>query len=315
MSLHRRAYIDYKAYEMRQFLQKWRRILTGKQALAKAALMSIKVGWITAEFPRRPSRRSVWLKSGAMVTMRYRNVALWLNRHGFRNSFYRSDADYDVVVIIKTFTDAVLDEVNRLRRKGTPIIFDANVNYYTIWGDYTDPKTHPTPDLQRAAKQITRLADHVIADSEYLRDVVRDYNPRVTWIPDNVLPLMFRPAQHRDLAGRLRLIWSGIAFKADELALIKDALAAVDGLELWLVSDARPPVMDTLGDALPMRWFRYSDWRYARLLGGADAIISPRYLNNGYNLGHTEYKISLGMARCLPAIASPQPAYMTAIRL
>ena len=281
---------------------------------ARAASVSIKVGWITAEFPRRPSRRAVWLKSGAMVTMRYRNLALWLNRNGFRNSFYRAGEDYDAVVIIKTFTDTVLEEVNRLRRKGTPIIFDANVNYYYIWGDYTDPKTHPTPELQRAAIQITRLADHVIADSEYLRDVVRDFNPRVTWIPDNVLPMMFRPAKHRAQPGKLRLIWSGISFKADELMLIKEALAAVDGLELWLVSDARPPVMDSLASALPMRWFRYSDLYYAWLLARADAIISPRYLNNGYNLGHTEYKISLGMARCLPAIASPQPAYVTAIQ-
>jgi glycosyltransferase involved in cell wall biosynthesis len=71
--------------------------------------------------------------------------------------------------------------------------------------------------------------------------------------------------------------------------------------------------MASLQDALPVRWFRYSDLYYAWLLGRADAIISPRYLNNGYNLGHTEYKISLGMARCLPAIASPQPAYVTAI--
>jgi glycosyltransferase involved in cell wall biosynthesis len=284
-----------------------------KAAPAKATPMSIKVGWMTAEFPRRPSRRAVWMKSGAMVTMRYRNLALWLNRNGLSNSFYRSGEDYDVVVIIKTFTDAVLDEVNSLRRKGTPIIFDANVNYYTIWGNYTDPKTRPTPDLQRAAKQITRLADHVIADSEYLRDVIRDFNPRVTWIPDNVWPLMFRPARHREQSGVLRLIWSGIAFKADELLLIKDALAAVDGLELWLVSDARPPVMESLQDALPVHWFGYSDLYYAWLLGRADAIISPRTLNNGYNLGHTEYKISLGMARCLPAIASPQPAYVTAI--
>lgn len=273
--------------------------------------MTIKVGWITAEFPRRPSRRAVWLKSGAMVTMRYRNVALWLNRHGFRNSFYRADENYDVVIVIKTFTDAVLGEVNRLRRKGTKVIFDANVNYYYIWGDYTDPKTQPTPELQRAAKQITRLADHVIADSEYLRDVIRDFNPRVTWIPDNVWPLLFRPAKHRARSGQLRLIWSGIAFKADELLLIKEALAAVAGLELWLVTDARPPVMDSLGGKV--RWFRYSDPYYALLLSRADAIISPRYLNNGYNLGHTEYKISLGMARCLPAIASPQPAYVTAI--
>lgn len=274
----------------------------------------MRLGWITAEFPRRPSRRAVWLKSGAMVTMRYRNLALWLNRHGFRSSFYRPDRTYDAVIIIKTFTDPVLEEVNRLKKRETPVIFDANVNYYCLWGEYTDPKTHPTPELRRAAIQITRLADHVIADSEYLRDVVRDFNPNVTWIPDNVLPILFRPAQHRTEKGRLRLIWSGIAFKSNELLLVKAALAAVEGLELWLVSDARPQVMDDLSSVLPVRWFHYSDLYYAYLLGRADAIISPRFLNNSYNLGHTEYKISLGMARNLPAVASPQPSYVTAIR-
>ena len=111
--------------------------------------MSIKVGWITAEYPRRPSRRAVWLKSGAMVTMRYRNLALWLNRNGVRNSFYSADDDYDVVVIIKTFTDAVLDEVNRLRRKGTKIVFDANVNYYTIWA--ITPIRRPSPHANYSA--------------------------------------------------------------------------------------------------------------------------------------------------------------------
>jgi glycosyltransferase involved in cell wall biosynthesis len=249
-----------------------------------------------------------------MLTMRYRNIALWLNCHGFRNDFYRPDQTYDVVVVIKSFHQEVLDEVNRLKRKGTPLVFDANVNYYTIWGKYTDPYTHPTPDLQRSAIQITRLADHVIADSEYIRDVVGDFNPNVTWIPDNVLPLLFRSAKHSAQAGKLRLIWSGVAFKSNELALIKQALAAVKGVELWLVSDSRPPVLDELEGVIPLRWFHYSDVAYARQLGKADVIISPRDLNNGYNLGHTEYKIMLGMARCLPALASPQPAYVTAIQ-
>ncbi|HLA45377.1 MAG TPA: glycosyltransferase, partial [Aggregatilineales bacterium] len=252
----------------------------------------------------------------AMLTMRFRNIALWLNRHGFRNSFYQINRrnTYDAVIVVKTFTDAVLEEAKRLKSRGIPVIYDANVNYYYIWGDYTDPKTQPTPEQRRAVMQITRQADHVIADSEYLRDVVRDFNPCVTWIPDNVQTLIFRPAKHREKTGKLRLIWSGIAFKADELMLLRDAFAAVDGLELWLVSNTRPNVIDSLQDVISVRWFRYSDMYYAWLLGRADVIISPRYLNNGYNMGHTEYKITLGMARNLPAIASPQPAYMTAIQ-
>jgi len=276
--------------------------------------MRPRIGWITADFPQRPSWRAVWFKSAAMVTMRYRNPARWLNQNGLHNEFYRLGEKYDAVIVVKTFSEPVLAEVQRLKKRGVPVIFDANVNYYHIWGNYTDPYTHPTPAQRRAALQITRQADYVIADSEYLRDVVRDFNPCVAWIPDNVLPLFFRPSLHRAQAGQLRLIWSGIDFKADELLLIKEALAAVAGLSLWLVSNGRPAVMDALAEALPVRWFRYSDLYYAWLLGRADAIISPRYLDNGYNLGHTEYKISLGMARSLPAIASPQPAYRTAIR-
>jgi hypothetical protein len=39
-------------------------------------------------------------------------------------------------------------------------------------------------------------------------------------------------------------------------------------------------------------------------------IISPRQLANPYNQSHTEWKITLGMAAGLPAIASPQPSYL-----
>lgn len=276
--------------------------------------MTIRVGWMTDTFPRRPSRQAVWLRSGAMLTMRYRNIVLWLNRHGFQNEFYSPERFYDIVVIIKSFHPEILEEVIQLKKRGTKIVFDANVNYYYIWGNYPDPKTKPTPDLQRAAVQITRQADHVIADSEYLRDVVQDFNPCVTWIPDNVLPLLFRPAKHRETSGKLRLIWSGISWKSDELHLLLDVFSQVKNLELWLVSDDRPTAMDTLEKVIVVRWFRYSDVIYMWLLGRADAIISPRFLNNGYNLGHTEYKISLGMARNLPALASPQPSYVTAIR-
>ena len=44
-----------------------------------------------------------------------------------------------------------------------------------------------------------------------------------------------------------------------------------------------------------------------------DIIISPKNLINGYEMGHTEYKITLGMALGLPAVASPQQSYREAL--
>ena len=52
-----------------------------------------------------------------------------------------------------------------------PVIFDANVNYYEIWGDYDIPHTRPTDEQRRAALELTELADHVVADSSYTIDV------------------------------------------------------------------------------------------------------------------------------------------------
>ena len=64
---------------------------------------------------------------------------------------------------------------------------------------------------------------------------------------------------------------------------------------------------------LPCRVVPFSDERYVRELLDADIIISPKRLANGYEMGHTEYKIALGMAVGLPAIASPQPSYLEAL--
>ena len=77
-------------------------------------------------------------------------------------------------------------EVRTLQAKGTLVVFDANVNYYEIWGDYDVPGTRPTAEQQRAAVWMTTQADWVVADSTYLASIVRKLTPRVSMIPDNV---------------------------------------------------------------------------------------------------------------------------------
>src|SRR5207302_10711774 len=84
-------------------------------------------------------------------------------------------------------------------------------------------------------------------------------------------------------------------------------------VELVVVSDARPPERDELAHVAETRYEPFSLRGYARALRGCDVIVSPKRLVNGYELGHSEWKITLGMAAGLPAIASPQQSYVEAI--
>lgn len=58
-------------------------------------------------------------------------------------------------------------------------------------------------------------------------------------------------------------------------------------------------------------YFNYE--KHVKELQAADVLISPKILENAYEMGHTEYKIMTGMACGLPVIASPQPSYREAL--
>jgi glycosyltransferase involved in cell wall biosynthesis len=109
------------------------------------------------------------------------------------------------------------------------------------------------------------------------------------------------------------LIWSGIAKKSQQLLMLRDVFAKLPDVELVLVSDDHPTAMEELQEVIPCEYVRYSDRSYTRALLGCDVIISPKILNNAYEMGHTEYKITLGMAVGLPSVASAQRSYVEAI--
>jgi glycosyltransferase involved in cell wall biosynthesis len=296
-----------------------RRSLEGAAASALGAVRrrggrpAIRVGWVAAEAREGGNRKLSRLHPP--VSMRITNTAFWINAHSGRvvNELYHPGRRYDVVVFFKAMQGWYLEEAERVRRTGARIVFDANVNYYERWGDYDIERTEPTLEQQRDAIAMTELADHVVADSTYLRDVVAGINERVTWIPDNVDLRVYRPGPKRRATAPLKLVWSGVAQKAAHLLEAADAFASVSGIELTLVADRPPEAMTELAAALPCRFVRFGDRRYAASLRASDVIVSPKRLTNAYEVAHTEYKITLGMAARLPAVASPQRSYVEAI--
>ena len=269
-----------------------------------------------------------WDDAGSpMSFMRFRWVAETLRAAGseWRYELYRPGRTYAAVVFLKSMGPHCLAFAQRLRAAGSVVLFEANVDYYTRYDGVARLDVMvPTASQRADAVAITEFADGVIGSSRHLAEVCREFNSAATWVPDNV-DLRLRPAavQREPMRdGRLQVWWSGMAAKLFEFLAAEEAfLALADRIELQLVTDdverarMRWPVevrerFERFLARVPHTLHRYRD--IPHLLGlyaAGGVIVSPRYLDVPYNLSHTEWKITLGMACDLPAIASPVPSY------
>ncbi|OGS36743.1 MAG: hypothetical protein A2293_06840 [Elusimicrobia bacterium RIFOXYB2_FULL_49_7] len=282
-------------------------------------MKEIKVAWITDRgLPSKWYQRYFFPLSDSGI-MRYKNIAREMKSLSplIRNELYRQGKRYDVLVVLKRISDDICRVVRDEKQKGTKIIFDANVNYYKVWGDFPVPHTRPTLEQQQNAVWLTQNSDNVVADSSYIASICREYNPNVFHIPDNVDPLAFNGLRKHRQADIATLVWSGISQKAFHLSLIEETLKELkDKIRLLLVSnnDRFPEVVTRLGAMFEVVYHKFSLKKYAALLLQGDILISPKVLNNSYEMGHSEYKITLGMAQGLPVLASPQQSYVEALQ-
>jgi len=284
-----------------------------------------RIGWVmTNQLDTMPFLPRIDTSLGSVTLSRFHWIACRTNnnsRNGLHHEFYRPWKRYDGLIFLKAMGKRALALAERYLDKGKPIIFDANVNYYTVSGAEHYQGMMPTVVQQSDAIKITEIASAVIADSEYIADKCKAHNDQVAWIPDNVEMACVPTLKDRLTSRRLRLAWSGAAIKLFELLVIEEPLRRLAGrVDLVLVT----------GDLSVMKYWKggYAQ-RIERLLGDLDAkmvpyhdirslfdvylqsdvVLSPRFLDNTYNLGHTEWKITLGMACGCQALASPVPSY------
>jgi len=272
-----------------------------------------------------------WDDAGSpMSFMRFRWVAEALRaaRSEWRYELYRPWRTYEAVVFLKSMGPHCMVLAERLREEGTCVFFEANVDYYTRFvGKAQLEAMAPASEQRNHATAITQFANAVIASSRHLSEVCRQFNRRTAWVPDNV-NLALRPSSVQAQPfreGRLQVWWSGMAAKLFEfLAAESPFLALAERIHLHLVSDdvekarLRWPLdvrerLEKFLARIPHTFHRFrSVSQLLSLYAGGGVIVSPRYLDAPYNLAHTEWKISLGMACDLPAVASPVPSYIDA---
>ena len=259
--------------------------------------------------------------------MRFGWIADYVNRsnRGVLYELYRPWRSYDAVVFLKSMGTACEELLARIKDRGVMGVFDANVDYFTpAKGNFYYNGMAPTEMQRMDALRLARACDCVIADSAHLAEVAGRKHGNVVWIPDSVRDDLihatseWRPRRNE----RLVLLWSGQLIKMFELLKIKDVLVEYSSrLQLRIITN---------GTGIPDAWYEpyKSEFRdllkkvscefipftsIEALLGVYDTggvFISPRFLDNSYNLGHTEWKIALAMARGRFVLCSEQPSYM-----
>ncbi len=280
---------------------------------------------ISDQLERKPWVREAILAGGGVGLARY----LWLAHHvekhknyGVHYSVYRPWRQYDAVIFLKSMGSRAFNLLQRLKRRGVPCIFDINVNYFEPGGKEYYSNMIPTENQRHEVVAMAQSASAVIADSEFIAERSREYNPKTLWVSDNVPMDLLPEYKHARQGKRLRLFWSGESVKLFELLAAEKALIAVrDKVELVLVTNDLSALdrlvpdirkrLDHLLSVLSVRVVRFrSVQQLFQIYSEGGVFISPRFLDSPYNMGHTEWKIALAMACGRVALCSPVPSYV-----
>ena len=257
----------------------------------------------------------------AVGQMRFGWVADAL-RDRARYSLFRPGRQYDAVIFLKSMNAECQRLAESLRARGTRVLFDVNVDYFTpAEGTFYYKGMAPTEQQTADARRMASLSDALIADSSYLAKICGEHHGKVRWIPDNVNMRHVPERKPWKMGEKLDLLWSGESVKLFELLRIESVLRK-------LASRVRLVLVTNSLTALD-RWFEPWKSRFEALLAAIEhtiipfesvaallpiyarggVFISPRFLDNTYNWGHTEWKITLPMSCGRIAVGSPLPSY------
>ncbi len=248
---------------------------------------------------------------------------------GLSYEVYRPWQRYDAIVFLKSMNAEAFRLALQCQKRNIPTVFDLNVDYLsTPAGTYYYHGMAPTVEQNHQARAMARTCKAVIADSSLLKEIALEYNDNTVWIPDCIedryihRSSKWRPSKNEPLP----LLWCGEAVKLFDLLVVEDALrshskrfvlriitnsiSAIERLFTPWRDRLKKLLHDLNVEIIPFQSIENLLSCYDR--GGI--FISPRFLDSSYNIGHTEWKITLPMARGRLALCSPLQSYMDVAR-
>lgn len=214
--------------------------------------------------------------------------------------------NYDIVIFQKYFNYKAYNLATELKKKGTKIILDINVNYYE-----QSNASFVKEDQRKDIFSFTEIVDGIITTTKYLEHVITKYFPtkNIITIPENIDEKFFEKRKTHRKKEIIKLLYAGYAVKASEILIIKDILEDLGeryNLQMLFICDKNPEIEF---ENLQSMFIKYKQNRIHLQLMEGDIMIAPRILEDPYNKAHSFTKIGYPMAMGIPVIASPVDSY------
>lgn len=222
----------------------------------------------------------------------------------FHLELYRSHRYYDLVCFLKTYDAMAQSLAGKLKRKGTQVIFDININIF-------EKGSASVSEQQREdGYRFATRCEAILTNSPHTLEVLKnEVANKPVYLINEAIPNAYFDVNHKEKSQSLRLIWVGYAHKAKSLLLIKDVLNQLHKtipLKIIVIAEKQP---DLSALNIPIEFRTYNHQRITKDLADADVFVAPRDLTDPYNLGHSFTKIGIAMAAGIPVVASPVPSY------
>lgn len=232
--------------------------------------------------------------------------SFWLSRLWFYHHLGQCDALVIQRRLLPTW------QLRLIRRRVRRLIFDFDDSIY-LHNSY-NPRGTESPRRSRRFAEMLRLADAVIAGSDYLRSQALPYAEagRVHTIPTCVDVTRYPLAEHDPSRGRVELVWVGSSSTIQGLERSTDILEGlgktIAGLQLKVICDRSLSL-----EHLPVR---FCPWREATETAEiADADIGISWLpEDPWSAGKCGLKVLQYMAAGLPVVANPVGLQPTLVR-
>lgn len=261
-------------------------------------LLPVKIGFVTDS--RLPYNTVM-----ASTRLRCYDVINYFDRKFIFAELYKPFKKYRIAVFQKSFSAESIKLAEKLKKQGTKIIFDINVNYVEKQGEAIH---YITREQTENVLKMIDLSDEVLVSSDKLKEIYAKYHSDVSLIEESISKNFFKIKKNHRKGEKVNLLYCGYSAKAKELLLIADVLRELHKhfpIRLLFICEKDPQL-----EIIPYDYIRYNQRHLPRQLVKGDIKLAPRDLSNSYNLGHTFTKVAYPMAVGIPAVASPVPAYL-----
>jgi len=243
----------------------------------------------------------------ASVWIRCLQLIPYFKSHGIDSLINDKRSKADIAIFLRRYDRVDFQLLKEQKNKGAKIIIDLCVNFFDVTGSFVGGYGSTEKEKCKIEK-IIKEADVITCSSDYIRNKASNNHSWAVYIPDSIDLEHFKMKKVKQNFEKSKIyaIWAGQSVKISEVEELNKILKSRN-ISLIIISNEKPDLKYS---------FEYIPWSYytfpSNILKG-DLCISPRRIDNTYDLGHSHFKIGVFMAQGVPALAAPLPSYQEVI--